>query len=75
MEIPCETGAYSYVLGTLNGEDAGVIIFDRSQMPPPMSKILVTYDLGTGDPTAFCPNGQASPEDTGDTADTGTGTR
>ena len=64
-EIPCDEGRYSYELGLLEGRDTGMIIFERSQMPPPQSKITVRYDLGTGDPDSFC---EAEATESGDEA-------
>lgn len=67
-EIPCDSGRYSYELGVLEGEDTGMIVFERTEMPPPQSKITVSYDLGTGEPAAFCDGTGESTgsEDTGE---------
>ena len=62
-EIPCDEGSYTYDLGTLEGEEIGVIIFERSEMPPPQSKVTVSYDLGTGEPAAFCPDAEATEDE------------
>lgn len=53
-DIDCEEEIWHYELGEQNGAEVGLIIFERSAMPPPQSRISVAYDYGTGDPSAFC---------------------
>lgn len=56
-EIPCDSGQYTYQKGMKDGEEVGMIVFERAYMPPPQSRITARYDLGTGDPSAFCTGG------------------
>jgi hypothetical protein len=53
-DIDCESGDWRYERGEKNGEDVGMIVFERAKMPPPQSRISVGYDFGTGDASAFC---------------------
>jgi hypothetical protein len=56
--VGCNAGAWWYELRG-EGEDVqGTIVFDRQLLPPPGSKISVTYDLGNGDPSTFCTGGE-----------------
>jgi hypothetical protein len=65
-EVPCEGGIFTYVVGVLEGKDTGMIVFDRSNLPPPKSKITVTYDLGNGAVESFCPGIAADTDVTGE---------
>lgn len=56
--VGCNVGAWWY---ELRGEGENVqptVVFDRQLLPPPGSKISVTYDLGDGDPSTFCTGGE-----------------
>jgi len=53
-EIPCESGRYTYEPIELDGEWRGALVFDRTQLPPPNSRVTASYDLGSGDPEVFC---------------------
>lgn len=52
-EQDCSEG-WTYDLLEEDGEQKPVIIFDRSNLPPPRAKITVKYDRGSGDPSGFC---------------------
>ncbi len=53
-EVPCDTGEWTFQKGEKDGEEVGMIVFDRAHLPPPRSKITARYDLGTGDESEFC---------------------
>jgi hypothetical protein len=53
IEQDCSEG-WIYTLLEEDGEEKPAIVFDRSNMPAPNSKITVKYDSGSGDPTGFC---------------------
>jgi len=53
-EVGCDTGEWAYELVGEGNEIYGTIVFDRAFLPPPNSKITVSYDLGNGDPVDFC---------------------
>lgn len=53
-EIPCDAGAWTYQTEGEGSDMVGMIVFERSQMPPPNSLVTITYDYGGGDPANFC---------------------
>lgn len=65
---PCVRGDWSYELREApEGGEQAVIVFDRTELPPPGSRVAVRYDFGTGDPEDFCP----AADILGDSGDTG----
>lgn len=53
VEVDCTEG-WTYTLLEEDGEEKPAIVFERSEMPPPQTKVTVKYDYGLGDPTGFC---------------------
>ena len=52
-EIPCDSEDYSWTFSLFGPDEQPVILFDRTTLPPPSSKITVQYNAGTGDPEEF----------------------
>lgn len=48
-EIPCEEEAWTYA----KIDSRPAIVFDRAELPPPGSRITVSYDYGSGAPDDF----------------------
>jgi hypothetical protein len=53
VEQSCTEG-WTYMLLDVDGVEKPAIVFDRSNLPPPQTKVTVKYDYGLGDPTGFC---------------------
>jgi len=51
IDVPCGEGRWRYELQ----EEEPVIVFDREQLPPPESVLVLRYFFGDGDEEAFCP--------------------
>lgn len=64
--IDCETGRWTFQKLNYQGETVGAVVFDRTNMPPPQSRITVRYDKGGGD-EKFCKGKAGSAADSGDT--------
>ena len=53
--IPCTSGRWWYELQEGDdGEEVGVIVFDRTEIPLSESTLTVRYNLGGGNPDDFC---------------------
>ncbi|MGC6509809.1 MAG: hypothetical protein ACON4U_15400 [Myxococcota bacterium] len=57
VEIPCDSEDYSWSFELFGPDEEPVIMFDRSTLPPPDSKITVQYNAGDGNPEDFCTGG------------------
>lgn len=54
-DYPCEDGAWTYtILVDEYGDELPVVIFDRTNLPPPSSQIAIRYYDGDGDESLFC---------------------
>ena len=56
-EIPCDSEEYIWTFSLFGPDEEPVILFDRTTLPPPDSKITVQYNAGTGNPDEFCTGG------------------
>ena len=56
-EIPCDSTEYIWSFALFGPDEEPVILFDRTTLPPPNSKITVQYNAGTGNPDEFCTGG------------------
>lgn len=54
VELPCTDGAWTFTRIGEGSTSQPAIVFERSQLPPPNSKITVQYNNGSGNPEAFC---------------------
>ncbi len=52
---PCEDGAWTYTIQVDEyGVESPVVIFERTNLPPPSSQIAIRYYDGDGDESLFC---------------------
>jgi len=59
-QIACDEGIWTYMLLTIQGEDAPAIVFSSDHLPDMHSQVAARYNHGSGNPTGFCGAGDTA---------------